>query len=930
MAFPRSAFMVALTAAMVIVVVLADSVSACSCPVLGISQNHDAHTHVFQAKIVKKLLHDKENIQYLAKVLQPFKGCVSKDEFVVLRTPASSALCGITYVRKQTYLVSGNRKKTSCCNTDDAMAVVNVGSCGRNQRWATVPEGVREWLSSRPYCCECEGSSVGCYCGDGSPMPACLIDPCQSAELSGRHCSASNTECRANPCGPCRAEYYRPDGGRACHKKPCDYKDTTLMLEEVAVDGCEQCRCTKTGLKCKTLAGCNLKAMCEVDDDCDEGEQCVNSECKVTLPSAVCLLEPETGPCRAAMSRFAFDASTGQCKPFVYGGCRGNGNNFVTEQECRAACVSQGPVCSLSVEPGPCRASFRRFAFDSSTGTCQLFIYGGCQGNANNFNSKPECEEACVAELPGCQSDADCVKTHWCRPGFDTGASTCVARVELGGSCGGFRQQPVQCAAGLVCQPRFQYPFGPQIADAPGTCCPELDCLCPREQQTVFDANGCATCRCVDRPCKGGSPVLDSSNFALTCGAGDDRCPAGSSCDASEIGDFAFCCPDVPTATACRSDADCQPSQWCRQSFADAPSACVERVGLGGSCGGNRIEPVRCAAGLQCQEFFQQPFGPQIADAPGTCCPVLDCLCIDEQQPVFDDNGCATCRCVDRPCKGKSPVMSSQGSPFTCGAGDGKCPSGSFCDASQLARFAYCCPEEPEPASCESDSECDPNEFCQFSRNTGTSKCAPRLPLGASCGGFQIASTKCQSNLRCQPFAQFPFDPQVADVPGTCCPVLDCLCTPDKQPVLDSNGCETCRCVDKPCGGATPLLAQSGYGVRCTSGGSCPSGSTCDSSELGNYALCCESGPAPTCEAQLAAARDCSRSADCAASVPGTSCGCTRNHVINKNISVKQYQELFAKCGGGGISTCDCPPASGFSCVAGQCTWDYLMPAPIG
>ncbi|MEN9581188.1 MAG: hypothetical protein RJA70_4197, partial [Pseudomonadota bacterium] len=35
----------------------------------------------------------------------------------------------------------------------------------------------------------------------------------------------------------------------------------------------------------------------------------------------VCLLPLETGPCKAYFEVFGFDAVTGQCEPFVYGGC---------------------------------------------------------------------------------------------------------------------------------------------------------------------------------------------------------------------------------------------------------------------------------------------------------------------------------------------------------------------------------------------------------------------------------------------------------------------------------------------------------------------------------------------------------------------------------------------------------------------------------
>ncbi|XP_061536780.1 amyloid-like protein 2 isoform X2 [Phycodurus eques] len=53
---------------------------------------------------------------------------------------------------------------------------------------------------------------------------------------------------------------------------------------------------------------------------------------------AVCTLEAETGPCRASMPRWHFDMSQRKCVLFIYGGCAGNRNNFDSEEYCMAVC----------------------------------------------------------------------------------------------------------------------------------------------------------------------------------------------------------------------------------------------------------------------------------------------------------------------------------------------------------------------------------------------------------------------------------------------------------------------------------------------------------------------------------------------------------------------------------------------------------------
>lgn len=41
-------------------------------------------------------------------------------------------------------------------------------------------------------------------------------------------------------------------------------------------------------------------------------------------------------------------------------------------------------------------AYFPRWYFNSKLNKCITFIYGGCQGNGNNFMSKEECEKTCL------------------------------------------------------------------------------------------------------------------------------------------------------------------------------------------------------------------------------------------------------------------------------------------------------------------------------------------------------------------------------------------------------------------------------------------------------------------------------------------------------------------------------------------------------
>ncbi|XP_034554752.1 kunitz-type protease inhibitor 1-like isoform X2 [Notolabrus celidotus] len=71
-----------------------------------------------------------------------------------------------------------------------------------------------------------------------------------------------------------------------------------------------------------------------------------------------CRAERKVGPCRAAFPRWYHDAVAGECKQFVFGGCKQNKNNFLSKEECESACsgvtasTERGIVKSFKEECG--------------------------------------------------------------------------------------------------------------------------------------------------------------------------------------------------------------------------------------------------------------------------------------------------------------------------------------------------------------------------------------------------------------------------------------------------------------------------------------------------------------------------------------------------------------------------------------------------
>lgn len=114
------------------------------------------------------------------------------------------------------------------------------------------------------------------------------------------------------------------------------------------------------------------------------------------FPTDECLKPPDSEDCGEEQTRWYFDAKKNNCFIFVYGNCNSNMNHFETYESCMLTCMN-GPVniCNYPALQGPCKAYEPRWAFNKLLSQCQSFIYGGCVGNENNFESKEMCEESC-------------------------------------------------------------------------------------------------------------------------------------------------------------------------------------------------------------------------------------------------------------------------------------------------------------------------------------------------------------------------------------------------------------------------------------------------------------------------------------------------------------------------------------------------------
>ncbi|XP_035896391.1 papilin isoform X2 [Anopheles stephensi] len=142
-----------------------------------------------------------------------------------------------------------------------------------------------------------------------------------------------------------------------------------------------------------------------------------------------CFLPAEIGECQNYTAHWYFDTKEERCRQFYYGGCGGNGNNFVDEQSCISRCIDETPKPVETAKPGPeppgrtdpqqfdrsqcqlqmdngdrdCTQYEARFFYDTQTASCAVFTYTGCGGNGNNFKTAEECEQACGGPQDVCQ-----------------------------------------------------------------------------------------------------------------------------------------------------------------------------------------------------------------------------------------------------------------------------------------------------------------------------------------------------------------------------------------------------------------------------------------------------------------------------------------------------------------------------------------------
>ncbi|CAD5222287.1 unnamed protein product [Bursaphelenchus xylophilus] len=495
--------------------------------------------------------------------------------------------------------------------------------------------------------------------------------------------------------------------------------------------------------------------------------------------------------------RWHWDRLSRKCRPFRYLGQGGNFNNFITEQDClefcsaslcpvgsplrvesggnvecqgdqqcprshycinTVCCPTSVTVCNLPLVIGSaCHSEpVTRYWYSPAQGTCQVFQYNGCGGNANNFLSIADCRETCSfeEEEPKCphgdpirlengriwkcnntEDTNECPLNYECI--LEEKQSVCCPKKEY--SCSIPRDSGRSCAPGNTT--KWYFDVGLQ------SCRPFDYSGCDGNSNRFNSKRECEVyCGVVGCP-HGGQVLLDPDKKPLICGPESaNKCPQSHTCIqiANSTLDSLhshFCCPTRFTVCAMKIDEgnvcgdpsirfafdpelrQCKPFMFkgCggNENNFEAMQSCLSFCAAAACSAGEIIykdkaedPPLDCSrapcpSGFVCVADLTNP-------EKSVCCGTLNMGVCPEGQGVFIDERSQT--------------------PQTCANDRSDCPFGYLCVFNERRNKFYCCapniydqlkcPPGLDPAKspttdqiigCSVDAQCIPGSKCHKS-----------------------------------------------------------------------------------------------------------------------------------------------------------------------------------------------------------------------
>ncbi|XP_068198839.1 low-density lipoprotein receptor-related protein 11 [Antennarius striatus] len=172
-----------------------------------------------------------------------------------------------------------------------------------------------------------------------------VLAPKHHAEVCTGHCSNYQFKCDD---GCCIDITYACDGKQHCPDRSdedfCPNFDSSRksVTHPVDLSGSRQpgARTAEAvdGSAPQTGLSKTVQSQTKVSPQPGQGQQ------EAPVSQDPCAAAPVVGPCKGAFPRWYYDQSAGECKHFLYGGCQGNHNNFLQESDCVSECIQKNPA----------------------------------------------------------------------------------------------------------------------------------------------------------------------------------------------------------------------------------------------------------------------------------------------------------------------------------------------------------------------------------------------------------------------------------------------------------------------------------------------------------------------------------------------------------------------------------------------------------